>query len=875
MAATPSATPETLPAGAKPDLNALEKLVAEADTGGRDPKGAVGKLLLVVAVAWSAFQVWYASPLPFLLRFGVLNDTEARSIHFGFAIFLAFTCYPAFKRSRRNRIPITDWIFATAGAFAASYLFWFYADLATRPGRATWFDNATAIVGIVLLLEATRRSLGPPMVVVALVFILFTFAGPYMPEVIQHKGASISRFLDHQWLTTEGVFGIALGVSTNFVFLFVLFGCLLEKAGGGNYMMQISVALLGHLRGGPAKVAVVSSALNGVVSGSSVSNVVSGGIFTIPMMKRTGLSGIKAAAIETASSINGQIMPPVMGAAAFLMTEYVGIPYSQIVKHAFLPAVISYISLFYIVHLEALKIGGPVLKRATRRTRRERLIALGLGWSGAVVVICAIYYGILGALALFGSAAGWILTAAGAAIYIALVWYAAQHPDLELDDPSKPLIHLPEPWAVARTGFHFLIPIVVLLWCLMVEELSPGLSAFWATATIIGIVLTQRPLIALARGQAAGGEVRRGLHELVDGFKLGARNMIGIAIATATAGIVVGTITLTGLGQMMTDFVEFVSGGNVIAMLLLTALICLVLGMGIPTTANYILVATLMAPVVVELGAQAGLAIPLIAVHLFVFYFGIMADVTPPVGLASFAAAAIAREDPIKVGVQGSVYALRTAILPFVFIFSPQMLLIDIDSWLEGILIVAMSTIAVLLFAAGTMNWFMTKSRLWESAVLLLCCFALFRPSFFMDQLYAPFASAPAKQIFDAAEKLPEGARLTFVIEGTNIEGEDVTKTVSLPMGKPGTGRERIRASGVTMTALGDRIQVGQIQFGSYAKRTGLETGFTVKHLLLPADRPSPYLVFIPALLLVGGVAALQWRRKAPATEVKAAPAAT
>jgi TRAP transporter 4TM/12TM fusion protein len=696
-----------------------------------------------------------------------------------------------------------------------------------------------------------------------------------MPEVIQHKGTSIPRFLDHQWLTTEGVFGIALGVSTNFVFLFVLFGCLLEKAGGGNYMMQISVALLGHLRGGPAKVAVVSSALNGVVSGSSVSNVVSGGIFTIPMMKRTGLSGIKAAAIETASSVNGQIMPPVMGAAAFLMTEYVGIPYSQIVKHAFLPAVISYISLFYIVHLEALKIGSQPLTRAVPRSRRERLLWAGIGWSGTIAVICAIYYGILGALALFGSAAGWILTVAGVAIYIALVWYAAKHPDLELDDPSKPIIHLPEPWAVARTGFHFLIPIVVLLWCLMVEELSPGLSAFWATATIIGIVLTQRPLIALARSRPAGGEVRRGVLELVDGFKLGARNMIGIAIATATAGIVVGTVTLTGLGQMMTDFVEFISGGNVIAMLLLTALICLVLGMGIPTTANYILVATLMAPVVVELGAQAGLAIPLIAVHLFVFYFGIMADITPPVGLASFAAAAIAREDPIKIGFQGSVYALRTAILPFVFIFSPQMLLIDIGNVFEGILIVVMSTVAILLFSAGSMGWFVTRARLWESAVLLLCCFALFRPSFFMDQFAAPYAPAPARQMFEVAEKLPEGARLTFVIEGTNLEGENITKTVSLPMGKPAPGRDRIAATGVRMQALGDRVQVGQIQFGSYAKRTGLETGFTVKHLLLPADRPSPYLVFIPALLLVGGIAALQWRRKTAAIEAKPAPSAT
>jgi hypothetical protein len=239
-----------------------------------------------------------------------------------------------------------------------------------------------------------------------------------------------------------------------------------------------------------------------------------------------------------------------------------------------------------------------------------------------------------------------------------------------------------------------------------------------------------------------------------------------------------------------------------------------------------------------------------------------MADITPPVGLASFAAAAIAREDPIKIGFQGSLYALRTAILPFVFIFNPQLLLVDIGSLAEGILVVVTSTVAILLFSAGAMGWFLTRSRIWESAVLLLACFALFRPGFFMDQLYAPYAPAPAKELFAVAEKLPEGARLTFVIEGTNLEGEDVTKTVSLPMGKSGSGRERIAANGVTMLALGDKVQIGAIKFGSYAKRTGLESGYTVKHLLLPAERPSKFVVFIPALLLVGGVAALQWRRK-------------
>ena len=841
----------------------LQALVAEADLGAREPKGLAAQVLVAIAVAWSVFQFWYASPLPFVFGVFILNDTEARAIHLGFGVFLAFTCYPAFRRSSRDRVPLSDWLLAAAAAFAASYIFLFYAAIATRPGQPSGLDLACAGVGILLLLEATRRSLGLPMVCVALTFIAYTFTGAFMPEVIQHKGASVTKFLQHQWLTTEGVFGIALGVSTSFVFLFVLFGALLDKAGAGNYMMQISFALLGHLRGGPAKVAVVSSALNGVISGSSVSNVVSGGIFTIPMMKRTGLSGVKAGAIETASSVNGQIMPPVMGAAAFLMVEYVGIPYSEIVKHAFLPAIISYVALFYIVHLEAVKIGARPLTRPFERPRRERWLRQALGWSGTLAVCGAIYYGIVGIRAIFGGAAPWVVAIVGIATYLAAIGYAARFPDLEMDDPSDPDIRLPEAWTVARTGLHFLLPIVVLLWCLMVEELSPGLSAFWAVAAIMAILATQRPLLALFRGgSGVGRAARRGLWDLMDAFNIGARSMIGIAVATATAGVVVGTVTLTGMGLMMTDLVEFVSGGNVIVMLVLTAVICLILGMGIPTTANYILVATLMAPVIVELGAQGGIAIPLIAVHLFVFYFGIMADVTPPVGLASFAAAAISGEDPIATGIQGSIYSLRTAILPFVFVFNPQLLMIDIDHWLEGVLVIAIGTAAILVFAAATMNWFLVKSRWWESLALLAVCFALFRPGYFMDQMYPPYVEAPAGRIFEIAGQRPSDARLILVIEGTNLEGEDVTKTVSLPLGDAGEGRQRLAATGASFIAAGDRVQVGAIRFGSYAKRVGLESGFAVKTVLVPADRPSKHWIYVPALLVLGLVAALQWRRR-------------
>ncbi|RWO02266.1 TRAP transporter permease [Mesorhizobium sp.] len=854
------------PAGV--DLEELEQLVAEADTGGRHPVGTVGRILLWVAVAWSLFQLWYASPLPFVFGFGILNDTEARAIHLGFALFLTFLAYPALRSSPRDHVPLLDWVLAVVGGFAGAYLFLFYVVLSGRPGQPTTLDLVTGTVGILLLLEATRRALGLPMVVVACVFIFYTFAGQYMPDVIQHRGASLTKFLNHQWLTTEGVFGIALGVSTSFVFLFVLFGTLLEKAGAGNWMMQISIALLGHLRGGPAKVAVVSSALNGVVSGSSVSNVVSGGIFTIPLMKRTGLSGVKAGAIEASASINGQIMPPVMGAAAFLMVEYVGIPYAEIVKHALLPAVFSYIALLYMVHLEAIKMG---LKTIPQRPTpaRERMLRMGLGLSGSVLAVCIVYYGIVAIQAVFGGAAPPLLALAGVALYVASVWYSSRYPDLALDDPNAPILELPRAWDVTRTGLDFLIPIAVLLWCLMVEQMSPGLSAFWATVSILAIVATRKPLMALFRKENLAASVRAAWDDLIDGLALGARNMIGIGIATATAGIVVGTITLTGLGLMMTELVEFISGGNVILMLILIAAISLVLGMGIPTTANYILVATLMAPVVVDLGAQAGLPIPLIAVHLFVFYFGIMADITPPVGLAAFAAAAISKEDPIATGFQGALYSLRTAILPFVFIFNPAMLLIGVDTWPQTIWVATVSLIAILLFSAATMNWFVTKSRLWESAALLLICFTLFRPDWWLNQVSPPYEELPASEFLSAVAQTPADGRINFVVEGVDLMGEDVRKTVNVPLGEPGEPLERLRGIGLTITQAGDALMISNVDFGSYAKRIGLEVGYDVVAVLRKADQPSSLIPIGLALAATAGVAGLQFARARKQADTK------
>jgi TRAP transporter 4TM/12TM fusion protein len=835
----------------------LKQLVADADLGGRAALGWAGRLIFALSVAWSLFQLWYASPLPFVLGWGVLNDTEARSLHLGLALLLAFLCFPIWK-SQRHRIPWFDWVLGIAAAFAGAYFLLFYADLATRPGQPSLRDIVIATAGIVLLLEATRRAVGLPMTVLALVFLAYIMLGRYLPDVLAHKGASLGRMLSHQWLTTEGVFGVALGVSVSYIFIFVLFGALLDRAGAGNYMMQVSFALLGHLRGGPAKVAVVSSALNGLISGSSVSNVVSGGIFTIPLMTKAGYGGIKAGAIETASSVNGQIMPPVMGAAAFLMVEYVGIPYSDIVKHAFLPAVISYIALFYIVHLEAVKLGMTPMAQKRRRRPRETMIAWGLGLSGSIVVCSLIYFIAEGAKTAFGAAAPWILGMLLVALYVYSVYVASKCPDLPADiDVDNPV--LPDTWPTVKAGVHFLIPIGVLIWSLMVEELSPSLSAFWATVSLLALMLTHRPLTAWfrRRGELLR-EMKQGAADVVHGLNDGARSMIGIAIATGTAGIIVGGITLTGLGLRMTDFVEVVSLGNVFLMLLFTAFVCLVLGLGVPTTANYILVATLMAPVIVELAAQSGVVIPLIAVHLFVFYYGIMGDITPPVGLATFAAAAISGEDPIQTGIQGSIYAIRTAVLPFVFVFNPMLLMIDVRGWFEVALVAFAATAASLVFAAATLGWFRTRCRWWEIALLLAGCFALFRPDFFMDRLYAPYTEVPAKEIFKVAGQLPEDERLVLVIEGTNVEGDEVRKTVAVQLGKPGEGRKRLAEAGLTISAVGPEVRVSAVKFGSRAKKSGFDQGFKVAAIKVPSERPSEHWIYIPALALVALIWFLQ-----------------
>ncbi|MCK9516189.1 MAG: TRAP transporter permease [Ottowia sp.] len=840
----------------------LRQLVAEVDTGARNPAGTVGAFMALVALAWSLFQLWIASPLPYKLGVLVLNSTQERAIHLAFAIFLGYLAYPAFKRSARDHIPVLDWVLALVAAFCASYLYLFYNQLASRPGMPTALDLTVAVTGLALLLEATRRALGLPLVVLALAFIGYIFLGQHMPDMLAHKGASLAKGMSHLWLTTEGVYGVALGVSTSFIFLFVLFGALLEAAGAGNYFIQSAISLLGGMRGGPAKAAVVASASTGVISGSSIANVVTTGTFTIPLMKRVGYRPDKAGAIEAAASIDGQIMPPVMGAAAFLMVEYVGIPYAEVVKHAFLPALISYIALFYIVHLEAVKAGIHGIARARTVPWIQRLASTLMTVSGLVILAAVVYWGLGWIKALAPRASMYVASALLVGAYLGLLKWSTRYPELQMDSADTPLKVLPEIGPTLKSGLYFLLPVVALIWNLMVEQLSPALSAFWATVFLMLILVTQRPLRAWLSGRAGGFHLwRQGLAELHAGLVAGARNMIGIGLATAAAGIIVGAVTLTGVGLIMTEFVELVSGGHVLVMLVMVAVICLILGMGLPTTANYIVVSTLMAPVVVELGAQNGLLVPLIAVHMFVFYFGLMADVTPPVGLAAYAAAGIARTDPIKTGITAFGYSARTAVLPFMFIFNTQLLLLDIGSAWELAVTVVSATVANLVFVAATQGWFMTRNRWWETALLLLLTFSLFRPGYWMDKIAPPYMAVPTAQLAGVIENTPPGDSLRVWIEGEDLYGRQISKGVLLPLGAAGPARERLESAGLRVLAGDDGLQVIAVKFGSAADKLGVEQGTVIVRAEIPEPRPSKNWMLLPAYLLLVLLAAWQIRR--------------
>ena len=852
------------------------KLASELDLGGRNPDNWQAGVITGTALLWAILQIINASPLPaFLARTLGLNwiyvtsDTE-RVLHLAFGLTLAALAYPLYKSASRVRIPWYDWILIGAGLCSTLYLIANSAAIADRSGLPTTGDLIVSATGLSIVLVATYRALGLPMVIVASVFLLYVFFGDaeFFPDAMQWKGASFGKAMWHFWMQTEGVFGLALGVSASMVFLFVLFGSLLEKAGAGSYFIKLAFALMGHLTGGPAKAAVVASAATGLISGSSIANTVTTGTFTIPLMKRVGFSAEKAGAVEVASSTNGQLTPPVMGAAAFLMVEYVGISYLEVVKHAFLPAIISYIALVYIVHLEAAKMHLKGLPPASEpKPLLIKLARLALG----IAIFCALclttYFGLGWLKPLLGDYSFLGMSVLFIASYLVLLKWSSAQPDLTEDDPNEPFKSLPLAGPIAKTGTYFVLPVVVLIWNLMIERLSPGLSAFWATFAMIFVMLTQHPIKALFRGEKRiTQKISRGGRELIAGMVAGSRNMIGIAVATGTAGVIVGTVSLTGAHQVIGEFIEVLSGGNLLLMLIFVALFSLVLGMGLPTTATYIVITSLMAPVIVAVGAKSGLVVPLIAVHMFVFYFGILADDTPPVGLAAFAAAAISGGDPIKTGVIGFSYDIRTAILPFLFIFNTELLLIDV-TFSKAVFVFIVSVIAMMLFAAATQNWFLSRSRLWESAALLLIAFTLFRPGFWLDMISDPYQRIQSSELIEMADNAPDMAQIRVRMSGEDfVTGEIVETTLELPLGNmtDGDGATRLdRHAGLSFrTEEDDRVFVDMLNYGQYAQEKGIDFDWEVLYIETKADRIFKEIFYIPSILMLALVAWLQLRRR-------------
>lgn len=867
---------------AKSELTAdqVDDLVAQVDTGSRNPTNWQGKFILVVCFVWALFQLYIASNLPFFLTETtsiplIVTNSNARLIHLAFALFLAALAFPLTKKSPRDHIPWYDWVLAIVGVLTCFYIIWNRVDISERAGLPTTSDLVASAIGMAVLGISVYRALGLPLVIVAGVFVTYVFFGDarWLPESIQWKGASMGKALWHFWMQTEGVFGVALGVSATLIFLFVSFGSILEKAGAGNFFIKIAFALLGHFRGGPAKAAVVASALSGLYSGSSIANTVTTGTFTIPLMKRTGFSAEKAGAVEVASSTNGQLTPPVMGAAAFLIAEFTGVAYTDIIRHALLPALVSYIALVYIVHLEAMKMDLKGLpKPPSSMTLMMKAIGFLSGFIGIAVLGMAVYFGM-----------GWIKVAAPdmafpivvllcAVAYLVLLWFASRLPDLVVDAPDAPILELPKAGETAITGLYYVLPIVILIWCIVLERLSPSLSAFWAAIAMITVALTQHPLKAAMRGVGNyGAAFKRGVGEWVDGMIAGSRNMISIGIATGAAGIIVGSLSLTGSHQIIGEFVEFLSGGSLIVMLILVAVMSLILGMGLPTTANYIVVSSLMAQVIVVLGAKSGLIVPLVAVHMFVFYFGILADDTPPVGLAAMAAAAISGGDPIKTGLQGFAYDIRTGLLPFLFLFNTELLLINVG-WAKGIFVFVIAVIAMMLFASATQRWLIVRNRLWESAVLLLVAFTLFRPGYWLDQISPPFEDRPGTEVIELAAKEAANGKVRIIVTGPDFDDADKTVSTSLEvdLGKVGEGEARLSKAGLMiipednkivleepLSTAPDRIKSLAKQFDFYG-----DSPVTISSVLMPRDRIFKEVFYFPALLLLGLVVLLQLRRR-------------
>ncbi|MBU4318808.1 MAG: TRAP transporter permease [Proteobacteria bacterium] len=609
-------------------------------------------LVSLVAVSWALYQLALPS-------FKIVDSTTRRSIHLAFAMTLVFILLPCVKRplkqlrflSTTTHVPVMDYVLSGIGAFSALYLAINYEALSMRAGVPVFSDLFFGVLLVVLLLEATRRMVGPALSFIAILFSAYAFLGPHMPSLLAFKGVSLPKYLSNITLSTEGIYGIPLGVSSSIVYLFVLLGAIMDRAGAGLFFTNIAISLLGRYKGGVAKAAIVASGATGIVSGSSIANIVTTGPFTIPLMKKVGYPAEKAAAIEVAASTDGQLMPPIMGAAAFIIAEYVNVPYIEVVKAAIIPALVSYFGLLCISHLEASKLGIKGL----------------------------------------------------------------------------PPEDLPDFFQTFKKGIHYILPLGVLLWELMVFRHSPELAAFRAIMVLFGVIFYQEIRLAFLEKRSWGSGVKKSIGIVVAGLIQGSKNMVAVALACAAAGIIVGVVNM-GIGGMISGVVESLAGGNIFLLLFITAVACLIIGMGLPTTATYIVMATLTAPIIVKVGGSYGFVVPIMAAHLFCFYFGILADDTPPVGLAAYTAAAIAESDPIATGIQGFLYDIRTSCIAFMFIFNPDLILFNITSWSQGLLIFVMALAGMAAFSNFAQGWCLTKNKWYELPLFLGAWFVLFNP---------------------------------------------------------------------------------------------------------------------------------------------------
>jgi len=595
----------------------LKKFDKESDY--RIYSGFFAKFISALAITFSVFQLYTAV-------FGVLDAMIQRSIHLSFGLCLIFLLYPTSKKWSRTKLHPLDAVLSILGVLAPMYIVIAYQSLVTRAGQTTPFDLVAGFIGILLVLEAARRVVGIPMVIVALVFIVYAFIGPYIPGKLAHRGARVDTLIQHLYFTTEGIFGIPLGVSSTFIFLFILFGAYLERTGLGQLFIDLANSVAGWAAGGPAKVAVLSSALMGTVSGSSVANVVGTGSFTIPMMKKLGYKPEFAGAVEATASTGGQLMPPIMGAAAFLMAEFTGVPYGRVIGAAALPALLYYFGVWSGVHYEAKRLGLKGLNREDLPKLKRIIVERG----------------------------------------------------------------------------HLIIPLVAIVY-LLVTGFTPMKAALWAIILSI--------LSSMMRKSTRIKPI-----EIIKGLEAGARGALGVIAATACAGIIIGVVTLTGLGLKLGSVLVDIANGNLVITLFFTMITSILLGMGVPTTANYVITSTIAAPAIVMILAQkAGLdpnavapAHIVLPAHMFAFYFGIIADVTPPVALAAFAGAGIAKANPMKTGVNATKLAIAAFLVPYIFVMNPQMLLFNVTP-LGLVWMMATSLIGITAVSGGISAWFRTN----------------------------------------------------------------------------------------------------------------------------------------------------------------------